>query len=265
MIYGFEASGDREVIEGTPNIYIKPEKHPSRILDFHDIFYMVEGKWSVLLKDERIELRQGDVVLLPAGLHHFGDDYCRANTRTIFIHFKTKKGDGPWDIKKENRSLPVLSHTHPDSGRVFSLFQEMAKTSRSHLPHRDFRCSALLNQIIIELSDHYTRSGNKHDKVILELLNLFMDHPEKFFSIEELAAGAGLSRKSLTLRFRAETGLSVHQYQMNSKLDQIATSIRTNSWSSLKNLAYNFGFYDEYHLSSAFKKKFGISPGKYGR
>ncbi|MDR1446504.1 MAG: AraC family transcriptional regulator [Treponema sp.] len=33
----------------------------------------------------------------------------------------------------------------------------------------------------------------------------------------------------------------------------------------LKNLAFNFGFCDEFHLSSSFKKKFGVSPGRFGK
>jgi transcriptional regulator GlxA family with amidase domain len=119
------------------------------------------------------------------------------------------------------------------------------------------------NQLLFALSDTYTRREIKQDKTIQEILDLFIAHPDQFFSIPELASKAGLCNKSLTLRFRAETGQSVHKYQMNIKLDQIAAIIRHNSYTSLKNLALNFGFYDEYHLSSAFKKKFGFSPAKY--
>jgi AraC-like DNA-binding protein len=48
-------------------------------------------------------------------------------------------------------------------------------------------------------------------------------------------------------------------------LDQIAGLIKSRSYTSLKVLASNFGFYDEFHLSAAFKKKFGAAPKGYSR
>jgi transcriptional regulator GlxA family with amidase domain len=127
----------------------------------------------------------------------------------------------------------------------------------------DFRCSVLLNQLIIELSDLYIKSGVQKDKVVIDILHLFVEHPEKFYSITELAAKAGMSPRSLSAQFKAQTGQSIHKYQINTKLEQIAKILRTNPKASLKNLAYTFGFCDEFHLSSSFKKKTGLSPGRY--
>jgi AraC-like DNA-binding protein len=52
---------------------------------------------------------------------------------------------------------------------------------------------------------------------------------------------------------------------MDYKLDRIANLLKARSYIGLKNLAINFGFYDEFHLSSSFKKKFGVSPGRFGK
>jgi transcriptional regulator GlxA family with amidase domain len=129
----------------------------------------------------------------------------------------------------------------------------------------DFRCSVLLNQLIIELSDLYIKSGVQKDKVIIDILHLFVEHPERFFSITKLAAEAGMSPRSLSAQFKSQTGQSIHKYQINTKLEQIAKILRTNPKASLKNLAYTFGFYDEFHLSSSFKKKNGLSPSSYAK
>jgi AraC-like DNA-binding protein len=105
----------------------------------------------------------------------------------------------------------------------------------------------------------------KRDQRILECIDLIVHHPDTFYSIEELAKKMHISPKSFTSRFRSETGQSVHKYQMNRKLDQIAMLLRTESYTSLKNLALNYGFYDEFHLSASFKKKFGVSPAGYSK
>ena len=41
-------------------------------------------------------------------------------------------------------------------------------------------------------------------------------------------------------------------------------ALQNNTDLTLKEAAVNFGFYDEFHLSRAFKKKFGVAP-KYVR
>jgi AraC-like DNA-binding protein len=263
MIYGFKPTNNRKIIATSPRLYIQPEVHPTRLLDFHDTFFMIDGQWSVLLEDEKIQLGPGDIAVLPAGHRHYEDKLCTANTRTIFIHFEAKKEDHQIKENIDNTYIFVNSFTHPDTPRIFTYFQEITRTFGTNLNQKDLRCSALLSLLLAELSESYTQIGIKRDKLILELLDFIIDKPNKFFSITELAHESKLSPKSLTLRFRAETGQSVHKYQMNNKLDQIAAIMRNNSYTSLKNLALNFGFYDEFHLSASFRKKFGVSPINY--
>jgi AraC-like DNA-binding protein len=247
MLYSFVPTGDREVIDINSLIYTKPEKHPTRLLDFHDIFYLVEGKWSVLLINERIHMEAGDVMLLPAGFNHYGDKPCVPGTRSCYVHFSTKQGDGLASGKGEEETLPVYSHIHAGTTHAYSLLQDIMKTFQSNLPHRALRCSAILSLLICELSNPDAEVKTKQDLLILDILERIRERPERFFTIAELATTAGVSPKSLTMRFKAETGRSIHQYQIVWKL------------------AYNFGFCDEFHLSSCFKKKFGVSPIHYSR
>ncbi|GHU93370.1 hypothetical protein FACS189479_04660 [Spirochaetia bacterium] len=264
MLYGFAPSGDRTFIDIGPMHYVKSEPHPTRLMDIHDIFFLIDGYWNVLLEDEMINIKPGDIVLLPAHYHHYGDEKCRAHTRTIFIHFSMEKTDR---VVKETENveknlLLVQSLTHANT-EILHYFQDITKIYWSNVPYKEMRCRSLLNLLLSELFDIYRHRDIKKDTLILELVDFITNQPNKFFTIEELAEKAALSPKSLTSRFRAETGQSVHKYQINRKLDQIASLLRSESYTSLKNLALNFGFYDEFHLSSSFKKKFGVSPNKY--
>jgi AraC-like DNA-binding protein len=265
MIYSFMIDGDREVIDCSHVFYTEPEKHPTRLLDFHDILYLVDGRWNILIEKEELQIGPGDVVVVPAGLHHYGDWLCSPNTKIMYVHFRVKKGDGPQIGDEETLKLPVPCLTHVDNTQIYSILQDILKTFHSNLPYRGLRCSALLSLILCELSNQYTKAKTKQDKQILDIIEYMQEHSTHFFTIDELAVEAGLSPKSLTSRFKAETGQSIHKYQMNRKLEQIALMLQYNSHTSLKNMAYNFGFYDEFHLSSCFKKKFGVSPSNYGR
>jgi mannose-6-phosphate isomerase-like protein (cupin superfamily) len=143
MIYGFEAVEDRRVIESSPMLYISPEAHPTRLLDYHDVFYVVDGNWGVILEKEEIVLKSGDLALLPAGFHHYGRRLCSPKTRTIYIHFMAKKGDRI-PKRKKHTALLIPSYSHPESGKVLEYFEDIMRTWRSGLSHRDLRCSVLL-------------------------------------------------------------------------------------------------------------------------
>jgi AraC-like DNA-binding protein len=266
MLYDFDAAAGRRIIEGTPNIMVKPVRHYERTLEDHDIFYMLEGFWSVLLEKEEIRIKPGDIAVLPAAIMHSGLELCKANTRTIFVHFAKERLDHKAGVveKISGEYFTVASLCH-DNGNVLALFQNLTKTFHSNIPHRELRCSSILKLILAELEDIHQGEIVKRDSDILKLLEFIVAYPEKFFTIEELAGEAGLSGRSLTRRFKTETGKSVHQYQMDHKLDRIANLLKTRSHIGLKNLALNFGFYDEFHLSRSFKKKFGISPDRLGK
>jgi AraC-like DNA-binding protein len=238
-------------------------------MEMHDIFYMVEGYWSVLLEHEEIRIRPGDIAVLPAAVAHRGLEPCRTNTRTIFIHFSMEKTDHgaatPNAGKTVSENYLTVSSLCHDNGNAFGLFQSLARTFQSNGANRELRCRAILDLLLAELADIYPGEIIRRDFVMVKLLDYMANHPEKFFTLMELAGEANLSERSLTRRFRAETGTTVHQYQMDFKLDRIANLLKSRSYIGLKNLALNFGFCDEFHLSSSFKKKFGVSPGRYGK
>ena len=267
MYYCFIPSNDRRVVYVSHNYHINPELHPSRLMKDHDIFYVVDGYCSVRLEDEELHINPGEIAVLPANHPHYAYKHYRANTHTIFIHFTFCEGDHKMG---ENETAPknaiiVKSSVHARSPLIFHYFQELERIYWSEISHRELRCSAIICLLLMEMHNSHKNQVIKQDQIILELLSLITDHPQRFYTISELANEANISPKSLSYRFKAETGQTVHQYQLNKKLNQVAALLRSEFFTKLKSLADNFGFYDEFHLSSSFKKKFGISPKEFSR
>ncbi|GHV37809.1 hypothetical protein AGMMS49546_06840 [Spirochaetia bacterium] len=267
MNYGFVPSNRRKVIVANHMFYTCPEVHPDRTLDIHDLFYVIDGQESVWLENEEIFINTGDIALLPAKHHHFGKQPYKADTHAIYIHFTMEKGDQA--IKDTaaaaNKLLAIPSYLHTSNTRVFELFQDIPNMYRSNLSYKTLRCSCLLNLLLTELADEAKQRDVKNDQIIENVLALITNHPHKFYSISELARYAGVCPKSLTSHFRLATGQSIHKYQIESKLEQVAVLLQNGAFSGLKALSINFGFYDEYHLNTCFKKKFGISPVRYSK
>ncbi len=71
---------------------------------------------------------------------------------------------------------------------------------------------------------------------------------------------AGCSRATLQRLFRERTGLSPYRYFLSIKVDAVSW-VLVNTDRSLKEVAREYGFADEYHLSRVFRDVRGVPPG----
>lgn len=80
---------------------------------------------------------------------------------------------------------------------------------------------------------------------------------------EWLASEMGMSVRSL-YRLFADKGLVVAQYIKNRRLDLCARALQNvHDDEKLAGIGYRWGFSDHSHFSTAFKQRFGVSPGEY--
>ena len=63
--------------------------HPDRTLPFHDLVYVVSGGFNVIVENELIESREGDIMFLPAYKHHYPHSNNLNNTSCYYIHFSS--------------------------------------------------------------------------------------------------------------------------------------------------------------------------------
>ena len=80
---------------------------------------------------------------------------------------------------------------------------------------------------------------------------------------EWLASETGMSVRSL-YRLFADQGLVVAQYIKNRRLDLCAQALQNvHDDEKLAGIGYRWGFSDHSHFSTAFKQRFGVTPGEY--
>lgn len=81
--------------------------------------------------------------------------------------------------------------------------------------------------------------------------------------MQELSEMFYLSGKTIDRRFRKIYGKSAYSYQNDLKLEAVKQDLIEYPESGLHKIALNHGFYDEFHLSKMFSRKYGISPKGY--
>ena len=250
----------REITEANVNFYASPFKHPSRNMDAHDFIYMIDGEWQFKQEKKIYTLQSDSLLILSAHHRHDGVSLCRPNTKTMYFHVTADAAD--YSVRtNENKageltSLTVLSHNH----KIKKIFGNIVGAK---LTGQEQKASVLFDLLLCELQE-YAQQGNAHS-VVERAKNIIHKNPERFFSNAELANEVGISLKGLETKFKAQFGITIHQYMLEFKIRQAETELLHFDEMPIKEIAYNLGFYDEYHFSKQFKKLTGLSPRQYRR
>jgi AraC-like DNA-binding protein len=93
---------------------------------------------------------------------------------------------------------------------------------------------------------------------------MLMDSVDKPPPIPGLARELGIAYSYFRREFKRQTGLAPYQYVRQMRLEK-ARRLIGNSTDSLQVIADRLGFASPYHLSAAFKKRYGLAPDHWRR
>jgi ABC-type sugar transport system substrate-binding protein/DNA-binding response OmpR family regulator len=82
------------------------------------------------------------------------------------------------------------------------------------------------------------------------------------FSVENLADALSISRVQLYRKVKAMLGISVSDYIANYRLERAKSMLETTDY-SMSEIGYSTGFSSPNYFSTAFKSKYGVTPGAY--
>lgn len=276
MYYAFELSARRRVVEANYNTFVNPILHPNRVMQQHDFLYILDGEWEIALENdggsEIFSIRKGDLMILPAQLHHYGTRLCSPNSRNMYLHVEASSGDhivgGTQEcMTDENQAvLPTVIHCG-SSVEISRYFSEIVAVCRRDMLYKSNRLACLFDLLLCEISEHCTLTTEVDMQCfafVNEIAQFLWSNPEIFYSVSDISHKFYVSEKTLNKRFKLVYDKTFYAWQMEQKLDMVYQALQNNAELTLREAAVNFGFYDEFHLSRAFKKKFGVAP-KYMR
>jgi AraC-like DNA-binding protein len=100
------------------------------------------------------------------------------------------------------------------------------------------------------------------DPAITAALGGIHSDPARAWTVEELGAHAGLSRATFARRFTALIGQPPLTYLTWWRMTT-ATRLLRDSDAPLSTVAQRVGYTSEFAFANAFKREFGVAPGKY--
>lgn len=263
MSFTVNINSRHQVVAANSHYYKYPteERYIDRTLQYHDLIYLIDGKWSITENEVEYPLTKNDVLLLSARRHHYNRHPCEAGTRTFCIHITVS----PEDLLADDSCihLPTLLHMH-SSMKVKNLFEEIVQTYWAGTAYKQTHMSALLDLLILELNAENSRhhSANKSD-IATQAIEIITANPHKRYQAQEIADMLYISTKTLNNAMHAKVGMPFYAYQKNCRLEMVALQLKMEPDLRLQEISTAFGFHDEFHMSKAFKQKYGISPQNY--
>ncbi len=151
-----------------------------------------------------------------------------------------------------------------ETGRFTETFDKLLERLNRHGTSPDYRTVHILEDIMLQLNEQ-PRAGIPHTPSrakIINLMNRIELHPERKLDLKQAAHKLGVSYPHFRKLFREISGMPPAQYALDKRLVK-ATAMLRDPELSISEIAGELGFYDVFHFSKIFKKKHGISPGKY--
>lgn len=110
-------------------------------------------------------------------------------------------------------------------------------------------------------SVHESKTNAKYSPYVRKCINYINDNLTKKITVGELAEVCNVSGDYLSSVFKKEYGKNLSEYIMERKLDAARTMLADGMKQS--EVCYTLSFSSQSYFINAFKKQFGITPGKY--
>lgn len=257
----------------------RPFVHQSRTLDYHVLVYILKGGMHIIEEGAPYELGPGELLLLKAGLHHWGERACPAGTTWIYIHFHLQDADGappfsPYAGFMRNRefdpadyqcALPLpKTRRYALGGPLEGKLQALVDLYHASDPLRAGQINAQLCQLLVDVyrggEDAPPAEGNR----TLRLIRYLEERMCEPFDARGIEAEMGLSYKYLNELFQRETGMTALRYHTGLRMNEAARLLRETSL-SVTEIGERLGYVNVFYFSNVFKKVNGVPPRDYAR
>lgn len=130
--------------------------------------------------------------------------------------------------------------------------------------HTAEQITALQFNMLVDFTSRISESRMPEDispDVYAAMQYIFL-HLNEAVRIDDIAQSIGRSRSWLTAKFRAETGLSVTDFVLQSKMQEAKTLLKYTD-KPISEISEYLCFSSQPHFSTVFKKYFGVTPAAY--
>ncbi|REH00111.1 AraC family transcriptional regulator [Flavobacterium aquicola] len=251
---------------------------PTHSHTYYEIIYIIKGSGIHQLNNNLLPYKTGDLFVISTDDEHYFD--IKKRTRFFFIKFT----DTYFNSNKKLSCDEFLLNTPENFMRDKSLKENVLKLDKTHASIlkntidniRTYNCKdhistspiafyqilsifGLIKESLQQQNIKITGSGIDNDQII-SYIHQNIYNP-KLVQIKTIADHFTISQSYFGTYFKRNFSLSYRDYINKLRVQLIEKRI-LNKQLSMKQIAFEFGFTDESHLSNYFKKQRNLKPSE---
>ncbi|MVT12184.1 helix-turn-helix domain-containing protein [Chitinophaga sp. ysch24] len=250
---------------------------------FFEFIYFLDGDGAYYMNGAKFSYNAGNLFLItPMDTH-----YTRVNNTTTFlfirfsnIYLRAQQAEaanahlGDWTRKLEyilqqgNNMQGCLMRNPGDKPLVRAIMDAIVQEHEKQLSMHKELLQQLINTLITIVARNISfsitdkvASGHNLAMDIINYIHLNIYNPTRLRA-ENLASHFNISVNYISEYFKKHTGGNLQQYIINYKLSLVEARLQYSDM-RLNEIAFEFGFTDESHLTKTFKKYRGVNPTAY--
>ncbi len=248
--------------------------------DFHELVVVLRGMGLHCTEKGEQQLSAGDVFVIPPGEIH-----CYKNVENLYIVNLLLDLDRlfvPMDEWRQFSGFSALFETEPTlrknqiHSRHFSLnvesftqVQSLFERLRNELSNKKsgykLAAECLVVELLVTIFRCYGTTSSPMTFQMTQLakiLQFMQKNLHRKISLQEIAIQGNMSVRSVSRLFQLVLKTSPMQYFMNLRMEA-ATKMLLTSGQPIGHIAFEYGFSDSNHFTSAFHRYWGMSPREY--
>jgi len=247
---------------------VKDEWHlPVHKHTHYELQYIIKGRGQHVINDQTYNYSKGDLFILPPQDSHF----FIFQERTVICIIKFREGffeaflqDAEFKQLLTRFSSPGRKFMSSGNTRqqVIGLMDLLIAEHRKKTSYQNIIIKTTLSLVLVLMAKDAGQNGIKSaDGKIQVILNYIDKHiaEKSMLTLEKMASRFNISKSYFSQYFRKATGSSYKKYVQEYALKLIAHQLIHRD-KTLSELAYEFGYSDESHLSNSFKSHFRQTP-----
>ena len=216
------------------------------------IFLVSEGLLVVTTKDGSWMMPPGQIGWIPPGMPHGASVHGAMTGWTGYVHR---------DLCAPLPRVPAVYRMSDLARAVLGRLQECATVADTS--GRNGRLVTVLLDEIASLPRQPMHLPMPSDGRLAGLATALAADPSRSQSLDELARTAGLSRRSLTRRFRTETGMSLVAWRQVARMQRALELLAAGT--TVTATAHELGYDSASQFTALFRRMFGATPRQFLR
>ncbi|RKX71148.1 MAG: hypothetical protein DRP60_15175 [Spirochaetes bacterium] len=222
---------------------------------FHRLYFILGGEGLVYNSKESLPLLPGGIYFIPA--HSTWSYRCEDSMDQFFVHFKVTLMEGVDVFEDCSRALKL---DWPENRIRTSISSLEQKDLSGIVNFKSLLFEIISNLIVISAVDMIPRIHQiQKYKELFQYINCNISGELK---VTEIVEAMKKSHSALYKSLKADTGFSIKNYIDKKLLDTSREHLLLTD-SSIKEIADQLGFRDQYYFSRFFRKHSGLPPSAY--